>query len=78
MIEAKHQVKRRIAKTSFAAILLTLAILLACIGFGNENTAKNLSAAAGSIAAILFFLTTIVLAYMGIVHHDSLKGANNG
>ena len=74
MIEAKHQVKRRIAKTSFVAILATLVALLVLIATGDENTARNLDAASGSIAAILAFLTLIVLGYMGITHHDSLRG----
>jgi uncharacterized integral membrane protein len=72
MKDQRHAVKRRIAKTSFAAILLTLAALLCLIAFGGENVARNLNASSGSLAAILGFLTSIVIGYMGIVHHDDV------
>ena len=61
------------AKTAFVSILVTLLILLLLIAFGDEHTALNLNAASGSIAAILSFLTLLVLGYMGITHHQDLK-----
>jgi uncharacterized integral membrane protein len=61
------------AKTAFVAILLTLAILLVLIAIGDEHTALNLNAASGSIAAILAFLTMLVMGYMGISHHNDIK-----
>lgn len=69
----KMRVRRRMAKTAFVSILLTLAILLTLIAIGDEHTALNLNAASGSIAAILAFLTMLVMGYMGIAHHNDIK-----
>lgn len=76
-LESKHQVKRRIAKTSFMAILFTLVSLMFLVYFGDETMAQKITAASGIFMAILMFLTSIVLAYMGITHHSDIKRHDN-
>jgi uncharacterized integral membrane protein len=71
----KMRVRRRMAKTAFVTIILTLVTLLVFVGIGDKDTALNLNAASGSIAAILAFLTLLVMGYMGLVHHTDIKEA---
>jgi len=72
MIEAKHQVKRRIAKTSFVTLLTFIPSIFYLIKTANEHTAAALNSSSGILVMIIGCLTAIILAYMGITHHDSL------
>jgi len=73
MVEAKLQVRRRMAKTSFAMLLLTLAALMVAVFQGDKDTAEVLTSAQGIIIMILGCFTSIVGGYMGIAHHQDLK-----
>lgn len=73
MLEAKHQVKRRIAKTSFVTMLLMIPSLFYIVLTGDENTAANLAASSGILIIILGCLTSIVMMYMGLSHHSDMQ-----
>lgn len=70
MLEAKLQVRRRMAKASFCALLVTLAALLAALFLGGPDTVAILNAATGIMCMVLGCLTAIVTAYMGITAHS--------
>lgn len=73
ILEAKHRVKRRIAKTCFATELVVIAILALTWFFGDADTAKNIEASTGLLGSILFGFNLIILGYMGISHHSDIN-----
>lgn len=73
VLEAKMSVRRRMAKTSFAMLILTLGALMFAVFTGDKDTAEVLSSASGIVIMILGCFTAIVTAYMGIAHHNDLK-----
>jgi len=77
MSSNKHKIKRRLALTSFYTILLTLAILLSTLFWGDEATPKNMQASSGIIIMILGCLTTIIGSYLGLAHLSDMKETEN-
>ncbi len=76
MLKQKHKMKRLYAGMSFAGMTVTLLFLLIAATIGNQNTAGVINAASGIIIMILACFTTIVLAYLGLSHHDDLVNGN--
>lgn len=77
MAEAKHKHKRLMAWISFGAIVFTLLSVLYFVQWGSNGVADRLAAASPIIIAVLLFLTSLVGAYLGIVHHDDLKNGKH-
>jgi hypothetical protein len=60
----KLQLRRRIAKTCFAIIVLTVIGCVLFVIFGDSEQRENLEATAGIIMAVLLFSTSIIGGYM--------------
>lgn len=73
MLKDTMRVRRRFAKVSFVAILLTLATVLGIVFFGSAEVAANLSAAQGIVMLILTCLTGLVGHYGHMVHSEDNK-----
>jgi hypothetical protein len=67
MKTAQFTVRRRIAKTSFAAILITLFWCLSIAAWGDEGSAARLREAGLIIAPICLFLTGLIGQYAHMV-----------
>jgi len=63
----QFRVRRKFAKVSFVAILLTLVACLLIVVFGDKNTAANLREAGIIIAPIIVCLTVNIGLYMKLV-----------
>lgn len=77
MIKDRHKLKRRVAFISFGVIIFTLVFVLLASIFGNENTARILTAASGIIVTVLACLTSLIGAWAGLSHHDDMRNGDN-
>lgn len=73
MKQNAFNVRRRFAKVSFIAILITLFWCLGIATFGEPSAAENLKQIGLIIGPICAFLTTIVGGYMGSVAYNDKK-----
>ncbi len=69
----KLKLRRRITKTCFSIIVLTILFCAGFVMFGDNENRENLKVAAGIIMSVLTFCTLIIGGYMGITHHGDLQ-----
>lgn len=69
VLDPKMRVRRRMAKTSFATIILGVFAMFGAIIWGDDGTAARLTAGQAVLIFLFGFLTSIVGAYMGITAH---------
>ena len=71
--DPKLKLRRRITKTCFAIIVLTIIGCAFFVVFGDGETRENLKVSSGIIISVLTFCTAIIAGFMGSVHHSDHK-----
>ena len=77
MLDPKYNVRRRMAKTSFALLIGTVFALLAIVVWGDEHVPAKLTAASGILIMILGCFTSIIGGYIGITHHAETRKSSD-